>query len=151
MPTLFDDIAFGLLNMGIDSEEVKRRVADSLQTAGLSTMAQKSGHHLSAGQKRSAAMATVLTMNPKIIVLDEPDGALDPANRKKLTALLSQLTQTLVIATCDMNFAASVAEVAVLIDDGRVIAAGCSKEIMSNEKLMTAHGLEKPPTISFDS
>ena len=114
-------------------------------------MAQKSGHHLSAGQKRSAAMATVLTMNPKIIVLDEPDGALDPANRKKLTALLSQLTQTLVIATCDMNFAASVAEVAVLIDDGRIIAAGCSKEIMSDEKLMTTHGLEKPSTISFDS
>ena len=142
MPTLFDDVAFGPLNMGLDPEQVKARVTGALATVGLAGMADKAPHHLSAGQKRAAAVATILAMSPKIITLDEPDGSLDPRNRNNLMKLLRSLTQTLIIATCNMNFAASIVERAVLLDKGRIIADGEAKEIMSDVELMTKHGLE---------
>ena len=144
MPTLFDDVAFGPLNMGLEPDQVKARVAEALETVGLAKMADKAPHHLSAGQKRAAAIATVLAMQPKIITLDEPDGSLDPRNRNHLMKLLSSLSQTLIIATCNMTFAAGLADRAVLIDKGRIIADGDAKEIMSDSDLMTEHGLEKP-------
>jgi len=142
MPTLFDDVAFGPLNMGLEPDQVKARVTDALETVGLARMADKAPHHLSAGQKRAAAIATILAMQPKIITLDEPDGSLDPRNRNHLMKLLGSLPQTLIIATCNMNFAAALADRAVLLDKGRIIADGDAKEIMSNSELMTNHGLE---------
>ena len=144
MPVLFDDVAFGPLNIGLSAEEVKTCVEDALRTVGLAQMADKAPHHLSAGQKRAAAIATVLSMSPKIITLDEPDGSLDPANRNNLIRLLGGLRQSLIIATCNMDFAFELAEEAVLLDDGRIIAAGNIGEIMLDEKLMIAHGLETP-------
>jgi len=144
MPTLFDDVAFGPLNMGLKAEQVKVRVADALKTVGLADMADKAPHHLSAGQKRAAAIATILSMSPKIITLDEPDGSLDPRNRNNLIKLLAELPQTLIIATSNMNFAAAVAGRAVLLDNGSIIADGDAKKIMSNSKMMTEHGLEVP-------
>jgi cobalt/nickel transport system ATP-binding protein len=107
-------------------------------------MAERAPHHLSAGQKRAAAIATVLSMSPKIITLDEPDGNLDPRNRNNLVKLLTGLSQTLVIATCSMDFAASVADTVVVMDGGRVVAVGPAEQIMSDSKLMTGHGLEVP-------
>ena len=147
MPTLFDDVAFGPLNMGLDTEQVKIRVSEVLETVGLTEMADKAPHHLSAGQKRAAAIATILSMSPKIITLDEPDGSLDPANRNKLVKLLSELNQTLIISTCNMNFAAAVADNAVLINNGKIIADGPAEKIMSDSLLMTAHNLEVPHLI----
>lgn len=147
MPTLFDDVAFGPLNMGLDTEQVKIRVAQALQTVGLEEMAEKAPHHLSAGQKRAAAVATILSMSPRIITLDEPDGSLDPRNREKLATLLKNLSQTLIIATCNMNFAAAVGDRAILVDKGRVIIDGDMKEIMSDEKLMIEYGLEIPTVL----
>ncbi len=147
MPTLFDDVAFGPLNMGLDTERVKERVTGALQTVGLAEMGDKAPHHLSAGQKRAAAIATILAMEPKIITLDEPDGSLDPRNRNNLIKLLKSLTQTLIIATCNMNFAAALSDRAVLLDKGRIISDGEAKRIMSDSKLMNEHGLEVP-TIS---
>jgi cobalt/nickel transport system ATP-binding protein len=144
MPTLFDDVAFGPLNMGLGAEQVKKRVADALQTVGLAGMADKAPHHLSAGQKRAAAIATILSMTPRIITLDEPDGSLDPRNRNNLIKLLGGLTQTLIIATCNMNFAAAIADRAVLMDKGRIVADGNAREIMSDAALMSEHGLEVP-------
>jgi energy-coupling factor transporter ATP-binding protein EcfA2 len=144
MPTLFDDVAFGPLNMGLAADEVKQRVALALQKVGLAGMAQRPPHHLSAGQKRAAAIATVLSMSPKIITLDEPDGNFDPRNRNNLVKLLTGLSQTLVVATCSMDFAASVAEAAVVMDAGRVVAVGPAEQIMSDSKLMISHGLEVP-------
>ena len=144
MPTLFDDVAFGPLNMGLEAEQVKKRVADALQTVGLAAMADKAPHHLSAGQKRAAAIAPILSMTPKIITLDEPDGSLDPRNRNNLIKLLGSLMQTLIIATCNMNFAAAIADRAVLLDKGQIIADGDAKEIMWDFKLMSEHGLEVP-------
>jgi cobalt/nickel transport system ATP-binding protein len=144
MPTLFDDVAFGPLNMGLTSEQVKIRVADALRTVGLAEMADKAPHHLSAGQKRAAAIATILAMRPRIITLDEPDGSLDPRNRNNLIRLLGSLPQTLIIATCNMNFAAALADRAILLDKGRIVADGKAKKIMSNSELMAKHGLEVP-------
>ena len=147
MPTLFDDVAFGPLNMGLDTEQVKMRVTQALRTVGMEAMAEKAPHHLSAGQKRAAAIATVLSMSPHIIALDEPDGSLDPRNREKLVTLLRNLPQTLIIATCNMNFAAAVGDRAVLVDKGRVIADGDAKKIMFDTKLMVEYGLERPAII----
>jgi cobalt/nickel transport system ATP-binding protein len=144
MPTLFDDVAFGPLNMGLNAEEVKARVTDVLKTVGLNNMADKAPHHLSAGQKRAAAIATVLAMSPKIITLDEPDGSLDPRNRNNLIKLLADLPQTLIVATSNMNFAAAVADRVVLLNNGRIVADGEAEKIMSDSKLMTEHGLEVP-------
>lgn len=144
MPTLFDDVAFGPLNMGFDSQLVKVRVAQALWTVGLEAMAEKAPHHLSAGQKRAAAIATVLSMSPQIIALDEPDGSLDPRNREKLVTLLKSLSQTLIITTCNMKFAAAIGDRAVLMDKGCIIADGPAKEIMFDSKLMTEYGLETP-------
>lgn len=144
MPTLFDDVAFGPLNMGLEAEQVKSRVADALKTVGLADMGDKAPHHLSAGQKRAAAIATILSMSPKIITLDEPDGNLDPRNRNNLIKLLAELPQTLIIATSNMNFAAAIADKAVLLDNGSIIADGDAKKIMSDSKMMTEHGLEVP-------
>jgi cobalt/nickel transport system ATP-binding protein len=144
MPTLFDDVAFGPLNMGLDTQQVKIRVVDALQTVGLGNMADKAPHHLSAGQKRAAAIATVLSMTPKIITLDEPDANLDPRNRNNLIKLLAALPQTLIIATCNMNFAAALADRAVLLDNGCIVADGDAEKIMADSKLMTEHGLEVP-------
>ena len=144
MPTLFDDVAFGPLNMGLEAEQVNRRVADALKTVGLADMGDKAPHHLSAGQKRAAAIATILSMSPKIITLDEPDGSLDPRNRNNLIKLLAELPQTLIIATSNMNFAAAVADRAVLLDNGSIIANGDAKKVMSDSKMMTEHGLEVP-------
>ncbi|HUS71516.1 MAG TPA: ATP-binding cassette domain-containing protein [Sedimentisphaerales bacterium] len=147
MPTLFDDVAFGPLNMGLEAEQVKQRVAEALQTVGLAELGDKAPHHLSAGQKRAAAIATILSMAPKIITLDEPDGSLDPRNRNNLVKLLKDLPQTLIIATCNMNFAAAIANRAALLDKGRIIAHDDARELMSNSELMTEHGLEVPHTI----
>ena len=144
MPTLFDDVAFGPLNLGLSPEQVKKRVKNTLEKVGLSNMADKAPHHLSAGQKRAAAVATVLSMEPKIITLDEPDGNLDPRNRKKLTKLLMELTQTLIIATCNMDFAAEIAQRAILVDKGQIIADDDTEKIMKNSSLMNEHGLEVP-------
>jgi len=144
MPTLFDDVAFGPLNMGLEAEQIKIRVADALRTVGLSDMSERAPHHLSAGQKRAAAIATVLSMAPEIITFDEPDGSLDPRNRNNLIKLLTVLPQTLVIATCNMNFAAAIADRAILLDKGRIIADGGAEKIMSDSKLMAEHGLEVP-------
>ena len=144
MPTLFDDVAFGPLNMGLDAEQVRQRVTDALDKVGLSDMTERAPHHLSAGQKRAASIATVLSMSPKIITLDEPDGSLDPRHRNNLVELLKGLTQTLIIATCSMDFAAAIADIAVIIDAGQVVIAGPADKIISDSKLMSNHGLEVP-------
>ena len=115
-----------------------------LSTVGLLDKAHKPPHHLSAGQKRAAAIATVLSMTPKIITLDEPDGSLDPRHRIQLQTLLKGLTQTLVIATCNMNFAYAVAHRVILVDQGQIVADGRPEAIMTQKELMETHGLELP-------
>lgn len=144
MPTIYEDIAFGPLNLKLEPEIVKKRVEEALKTVGLDGLGDKPPHHLSAGQKRAAAIATILSMSPRIITLDEPNSSLDVRNRNTIIGILKGLVQTLTVATCDMNFAASFAERAIVIDGGQKIADGRCEQIMSDEKLMDTHGLEVP-------
>jgi cobalt/nickel transport system ATP-binding protein len=144
MPTLYEDVAFGPLNMGLDPHEVTHRVEDALRKVGLEDKAHKAPHHLSAGQKRAAAIATVLSMSPKIITFDEPDGSLDPRNRNNLVRLLRDLSQTLIIATCNIGFAAAVAQRAIVVDGGQIAADGQVTDILYDTQLMTSCGLETP-------
>ncbi len=148
MPTLFEDVAFGPMNMGLKPGEIEKRTAETLEKVGLGSFRDRPPHHLSAGQKRCAAIATVLSMDPEIITADEPDTSLDPRTRNSLIELLASLKQTLVIATCNMNFAARLCQRAVLIDQGRIIADGDAAKLMGDSQLMQRHGLE---TASGDS
>ena len=142
MPTLFEDVAFGPMNMGLEPGEIEKRTAETMDKVGLAAFAHRPPHHLSAGQKRSAAIATVLSMDPDIITADEPDTSLDPRTRNSLIELLASLKQTLVIATCNMSFAARLCQRAVLIDQGRIIADGDTAKIIGDSQLMQKHGLE---------
>jgi cobalt/nickel transport system ATP-binding protein len=142
MPTLFDDVAFGPLNMGLEEMEIHRRVEETLTIVGLGGMGHRPPHHLSAGQKRAAAIATVLSMSPKIITMDEPDSSLDPRSRKRLLQLLRTLPQTLVIASCNMDFVARLCDRVVLLDGGKVIANETARKILSDAVIMEKHGLE---------
>ncbi len=144
MPTLYEDVAFGPMNLNLEPPQVKARIEDALQQVDLLNMAHKPPHHLSAGQKRAASIATVLAMSPKIITLDEPDGSLDPRHRKKIEAIIKTLPQTLIVATCNMRFAAAIADRVVVVDSGRIVADGAAGEILHNAQLMTDYGLETP-------
>lgn len=144
MPTIYEDVAFGPLNLQLEPDVVRQRVAQALKTVGLLDLADKPPHHLSAGQKRAAAIATVLSMSPKIIALDEPNSSLDVRNRNTIIRILRELPQTLIVATCDMNFGAAFAERAIVIDAGQKVADGDCERIMSDPELMNSHGLEVP-------
>ena len=136
------------MNMDLTADEVTKRTNNALERVGLSGMEKRPPHHLSAGQKRAAAIATILSMDPKIITMDEPDTSLDPRNRNNLIDLLKSLDQTLIIATCSMNFAARLCDRVVLMDKGTVIADGRAKEIMTDSQLMERHGLDVPPAFT---
>ena len=144
MPTVFDDVAFGPLNMGMSRQEASERANETLKEVGLGGKGSKAPYHLSAGQKRAAAIATILSMKPKIITMDEPDTSLDPRNRDTIVKLLEGLGQTLVVATCNMDFAARVCKRIVLINNGKIIADGNANEVMSDAELMECNGLEVP-------
>lgn len=144
MPTLYEDVIFGPLNQNISEQQAKDCADRAFEQVGLTALADKAPHHLSAGQKRAASIATVLSMSPKIITFDEPDGSLDPRNRRNLEEVLRKLPQTLIIATCNMRFAAAVAGRAVIVNSGRIIADGAVKDILCDEKLMLDNGLETP-------
>jgi cobalt/nickel transport system ATP-binding protein len=144
MPTIYEDVAFGPLNLNMEPHQVRANIDFALEQVGLTAMAEKAPHYLSAGQKRAAAIATVLSMSPKIITFDEPDGSLDPRSRNNLERLLQNLPQTLIVATCNMRFAAAVAQRAIVLDGGSIIADGPAKDILYDAELMAAHGLETP-------
>lgn len=143
-PTVFDDVAFGPLYAGLPEAEVRERVAWALSQVGLEGYASRVSHHLSLGEKKRAAIATVLSMRPDILALDEPTAGLDPRTRRRLIGLMQALPQTMLIATHDMNLVAGICRRAVILDGGRVVADGPMRELMMDEELLEAHGLEKP-------
>ena len=147
-PTLWEDVCFGPLNMGLPEEEVRERSVEALKAVGLEGYEEKPPHHLSAGEKKRAAFATVLAMHPKILLLDEPTANLDPKNRFELTNLLRNLHNsyhiTLITATHDVNFVPEVAERLCILNKGHVISDGSPREIFSNSKLLSEANLEPP-------
>lgn len=143
-PTVFDDVAFGPIYQGLPEKEVCARVADALAAVHMQDAARRVSHHLSVGQKKRIAIATVLAMQPEILVLDEPSAGLDPRARRGLIHLLRELPQTMLIATHDLQLVAELLPRTIVMDDGRVVADGKTNMILNDAALLTAHGLEKP-------
>ena len=140
MPDLFDDIAFGCRNAGMDEGAVKARVEQTLDRLGIAHLRDRSSLKLSGGEKRMAAIATVLAMEPSILLFDEPTAFLDPPARKRLIEALGRLPHTKIIATHDMSFARCICERVVLLKDGRVVAEG-TLDLLSDKSLIRHCGL----------
>lgn len=143
-PTVYEDVAFGPIYMGLSPQEVESRVKNALAQVRLSNYEQRMPHHLSSGEKKRAALATVLSMEPEILVLDEPSGGLDPRSRRELIVLLGHLKQTLVVATHDMHMVKETFSRMVIMDEGRVVADGPTEVLLGQQSLLEAHGLELP-------
>jgi cobalt/nickel transport system ATP-binding protein len=143
-PTVFEDVAFGPLYAGLPEEEIRWRVAWALAQVETELYAERISHHLSLGEKKRIAIASVLSMEPEILVLDEPTAGLDPRTRRRLIGLLQQLPQTMLAATHDLWLVAEVFPRTVVLDEGQVIADGPTEELLADAALMEAHGLEVP-------
>jgi len=143
-PTVFEDVAFGPLHMGLPEDEVRQRVENALDQVGMSQYAQRLSHHLSVGEKKRIAIATVLSMNPEILVLDEPSAGLDPRARRSLINLLREMDLTMLVSTHDMRLVEELFPRTVVMDGGQIVADGKTEEILSDEYLLETHGLEKP-------
>ncbi|MHB1340937.1 MAG: energy-coupling factor ABC transporter ATP-binding protein [Coriobacteriia bacterium] len=144
MTTVYDDVAFGPMNAGCDDAETDRRVHEALHAVGLAEVASKSGHHLSFGQRKRIALATVLAMRPDVLVLDEPTSNLDPRARRHMLELLGTLSSTMILATHDMDLAWELCDRAVVLDDGTIAAEGARDDVLTDETLLEEHGLELP-------
>jgi cobalt transport protein ATP-binding subunit len=143
-PTVAEDVAFGPQQLGLSDADVKARVASCLARVGLGHHAQRATHHLSHGEKRRACLAGVLACEPSLLVLDEPTSDLDPRGRREFKALLRQIPATKLIATHDLELVVELCPRAIVLDQGQVVADGPTAELLSNEALMLAHGLERP-------
>jgi len=143
-PTVFDDVAFGPLYQGLEPAEVERRVDSALAAVCMTGYARRVSHHLSAGEKKRIAIATVLSMNPEVLVLDEPTAGLDPRARRTLINLLRDLPMTMLASSHDLAMVRELLPRMVIMDEGRIVADGLTGKLLKDEKLLEAHGLEKP-------
>jgi cobalt/nickel transport system ATP-binding protein len=144
MPTVAEDVAFGPLNLGLAREAVRARVADALAAVRMEHVLDRAPHQLSFGQRRRVAIATVLAMRPRLLVLDEPSANLDPRARRELLEVLDAIDRTMLVVTHDLPFAARLCERAVILSAGRIAADGPCREILADEDLLAAHDLELP-------
>lgn len=143
-PTVFDDVAFGPLNLGVPAEEVRQRTAEALAQVGLPDHAERVPFKLSGGEKRRAALATVLAMRPQVLLLDEPSMFLDPRGRRELIDLLADLPGTKLIATHDLELVLDLCPRVLLLDDGQLLADGPAADLLADPQRMNEHGLEVP-------
>jgi cobalt/nickel transport system ATP-binding protein len=144
MPSVGQDVAFGPANFGIEGEELDRRVTEALGAVSMLDALDRAPHHLSYGERRRVAIATVLAMRPEILVLDEPTSNLDPASRRELIDVLRGLPITQLLVTHDLPFALELCPRALVMDQGRIVAGDATVEILSDEALMKTHRLELP-------
>jgi cobalt/nickel transport system ATP-binding protein len=141
-PTVFEDVAFGPLHMGLPETEVRQRVQSALDAVGMGAYIQRNSHHLSIGEKKRIAVATVLSMRPEILVLDEPSAGLDPRARRTLINLLRELEMTMLVSTHDMRMVQELFERTIVMEEGQIVAAGSTAELLCDPALLAAHGLE---------
>jgi cobalt/nickel transport system ATP-binding protein len=144
MPTVYEDVAFGPVNLGLTQEKVDERVRNALAMVGCLHLSSRPPHRLSEGQKKAVAIATVMAMNPDILVMDEPASNLDPKSRRQLINLLRGFEHTKIIASHDLDLILDVCERCIIIKEGRVVADGYTEEILSNETLLEENNLELP-------
>ncbi len=143
-PTVFEDVAFGPLHMGIPEEEIHGRVERALAAVGMTGLGGRMPQRMSLGQRKRVALATVLSMDPRVLVFDEPSAGLDPRGRRELIKLLRGLDQTLLVSTHDMRLVADALPRTVVMDDGRIVADGDTAAVLADDRLLEAHGLERP-------
>jgi cobalt/nickel transport system ATP-binding protein len=144
MPTVGEDVAFGPHNMGLRGAELAARVDEALAAVGMSGCHDRAPHHLSYGERRRIAVATVLAMRPDIIVLDEPSSNLDPQARRELADILLALSVTIVLVTHDLPYALQLCPRSIVLNNGRVAAQGPTREILADDGIMAANRLELP-------
>ena len=144
MPTVGEDVAFGPRNLGLPEPEVAARVAAALEQVGMAGSADRPPHHLSFGQRRRVAVATVLSMHPEVLVLDEPSSNLDPASRRELADIVSGLDVTVLMVTHDLPYALQLCERSVVLSDGVIVRDGATFDVLTDDALMAAHRLELP-------
>ena len=149
MPSVRDDVAFGPLHLGLPEEEALARVDWALDQVGMQGVENRSPHHLSFGERKRVALATVLAMEPEVLVLDEPTANLDPRARRQLLNLLPTLPQTKLLATHDLEAVVELCERVLLLDQGQIFADGPPAEILRDASLLAAHGLEVPLSYSL--
>jgi len=144
MPTVFDDVAFGPINMQLDKESVKSQVNEALEEVDMSDFVRRPSHHLSFGEKRRVSIATVLSMKPEILALDEPSSNLDPRHRRDLINFLKNLRLTKIIATHDLELVLEICSRVILLNRGRIVASGISPDILKDKVLLETNDLEIP-------
>ncbi|MFA5039641.1 MAG: ATP-binding cassette domain-containing protein [Candidatus Omnitrophota bacterium] len=140
MPSVFDDVAFGPLNMGLDAQEVKRRVRGTLAAVDMQDSMERASHHLSFGEKKRVCVATVLAMEPRLLVLDEPTSNLDPGHRQQLIQILKDVPVTKLIASHDLDMIQSLTEKVILLTHGQMAAYGPTKQILMDRESLKRHG-----------
>ena len=143
-PTVFDDVAFGPLYQGLSPDEVHARVEEALAAVNMQAYKKRVSHHLSLGEKKRIAIATVLSMRPEVLVLDEPTGGLDPRSRRSLIHLLKELPLTMLVSTHDMRLVGDIFPRMIILDQGSVVADGRTDRLMNDTSLLETHGLESP-------
>jgi len=143
-PKVYDDVAFGPLYQGLSPEEVQARVGEALEVVRMSGYKERVSHHLSMGEKKRIAIATVLSMKPEVLVLDEPTAGLDPRARRSLINFLRDLPMTMLVSTHDMLMVRELFPRMIIMDEGRIVADGATEALMGDAALLEAHGLEVP-------
>lgn len=143
-PTVYEDVAFGPRYQGLAENEVKARVDEALEVVNMQEYARRVSHHLSMGEKKRIAIATVLSMKPEVLVLDEPTAGLDPRARRSLINLLDELPLTMLVSTHDMQMVKELFPRMVVMDHGTVVADGDTLKLLNDTALLDAHGLERP-------
>lgn len=144
MPSVYEDVAFAPRNYGLPEEEVRRRAEQALAAVHIENLRDRQIYKLSGGQKKLASVATILSMTPDIILMDEPSAALDPGNRRNLIGILNGFRHLKIIASHDLDFIWDTCERTILMAGGRIVLDGAAKEILSDEALLAANGLELP-------
>jgi cobalt/nickel transport system ATP-binding protein len=144
MPTVAEDVAFGPANLGLRGDELRQRVDEALTAVGMAAHRDQVPHHLSFGQRRRVAVATVLAMRPEILVLDEPSSNLDPAGRRELAAILQALPVTVLMVTHDLPYALQLCPRSAILDTGRIAADAPTADLLADPELLGEHRLELP-------
>lgn len=144
MMTVFDDVAFGPRNYQLDEQEVEARVEKALELVGISHLKDRAPFKLSGGEKRAAAIASVLSMEPDVLIMDEPTSALDPKSRRRLMALLQSFEHTKIITSHDLDMVLETCTRIIVVKNGEIAADGPTLEILTNVELLDSCGLEMP-------